>query len=742
MSKQGAPAVAQDNANPPALILRVAVNAPLPRLFDYLPPAGISNLPHGPDWLGRRVVVPFGRQRLTGVVMEVAQQSTHDGDKLRSILSVDLSLPVLPADWLALVRFVSDYYLAPIGEVVNMALPPADRDMPPPPRYWAITTSGRSALAELKPGSVAARLLLSLTAAGCQAESELRKLASDIRPALSKLETQGHITAASAPIAEADAAPELTPAQQAALQEVRAQPEGFASVLLHGVTGSGKTEVYLQLIGDCLAKGQQALMLVPEIALTPHLQAQVERRYPAAHVAVVHSAATDVARGRAFTAAQDGQADVVIGTRLGVFTPMPRLGLMLVDEEHDAAYKQQDGVRYSARDVAIWRARQRQVKIVLGSATPSLESWQHANTQRYALVSLPQRARAQATLPTLHCVDTRKLPLQEGLSPILVAAIEARLQRQEQSLVFINRRGFAPVLACPSCGWVSDCPHCAAHMVLHAADQRMRCHHCGLEGSVPHACPSCGNQDLHAYGRGTQRVEAALLERFPEARIVRVDRDAVRTPKQWQQVLAAATSGEADILVGTQMLSKGHDFPRLTLVGVVGADASLYAADFRAAERLFAQLLQVAGRAGRAELPGEVMIQTEHPDHPVYRALAKHDYTGFAKQQLDERERLGFPPFAYQALLTADAPMLSDALNFLQAAREAGVQLDCSGLLLYDPVPMRMMRRARRERAQLLVDAGQRSVLHGFLRQWVDLLQTIRAPRELRWHLDIDPQEI
>lgn len=717
-------------------IYRVTLGVPLPQLFDYLAPDACD------ADTGLRVTIAFGRGRRQGLVMQVADGSDHPSERLKPVLAVHRDVPPLPAEWLELVRFVSDYYHAPLGEVVELALPPRERPVPDDPAWWDVTAAGRAALPGLRANGVAARILLALTAAGAQPEAALRRLASRVAPVLVELAGKGWIAAAAAPLPVAEAAPELTAAQAAVVQELAAAPPGFAVSLLHGVTGSGKTEVYLRRIGEALAAHRQVLLLVPEIALTPSLEAQVARRFPAARVAVLHSGASDAARGRAFAQAQAGQADVVIGTRLAVFTPLPRLGLILVDEEHDAAYKQQDGVRYSARDVAIWRARQRGVPILLGSATPSLESWQHAQAGRYRLLALPERARPNAVLPALRCVDTRKLPLREGLSVDLLGAIEARLARGEQSLVFLNRRGFAPVLACPACGWVSDCPHCAAHMVLHAADGRMRCHHCGLDSGVPRACPVCGNQDLHAYGRGTQRIEAALLERFPEARILRVDRDAVRSPRQWHEVLAAATSGEADILVGTQMLSKGHDFPRVTLVGVVGADASLFAADFRAPERLFAQLMQVAGRAGRAEWPGEVLIQTEHPQHPVYRALATHDYAGFARQQLEERRQLGFPPFAYQVLLTADAPQLEQAIAFLKAARDTALALDCPGINLYDPVPMRLMRRARRERAQLLVDAAQRPALHAFLRPWVAGLYTLRAPRELRWHVDVDPQEI
>ncbi|HAY09004.1 MAG TPA: primosomal protein N' [Thauera sp.] len=481
--------------------------------------------------------------------------------------------------------------------------------------------------------------------------------------------------------------------------------------------------------------------LRPEIALTPQLEQRVAQRFAAANVVSLHSALADGARSRGFVQALTGRADIVLGTRLAVFAPLPRLGLILVDEEHDASYKQQEGVRYSARDVAVWRARQRGVPIVLGSATPSLETWYHARSERYALQTLSQRAVA-ATLPAVHCIDTRRLKLDEGLSPGLQAAIGQRLERGEQSLVFLNRRGYAPVLSCPSCGWVSRCPHCSANLVVHLADRRLRCHHCGCDGSIPHACPSCGNQDIQPFGRGTQRIEARLAERFPQARVLRVDRDAARTRAQWEKLLDTIAAGEADILVGTQMMAKGHDFPRLTLVGVIGADASLHAADFRAPERLFQQLMQVGGRAGRGTLPGTVLIQTEYPGHPLYQHLGRHDFDAFARMALQERRSAGFPPFTHQAMLRADAPALDDAVEFLRHARRLAEALAPEGLRLYDPVPMRMTRLARRERAQLLIEADQRGLLQAFLLSWIEMLYRQRTARELRWQIDVDPLEV
>jgi primosomal protein N' (replication factor Y) len=419
--------------------------------------------------------------------------------------------------------------------------------------------------------------------------------------------------------------------------------------------------------------------------------------------------------------------------------PLPRLRLIVVDEEHDASFKQQEGLRYSARDVAIWRAHQLGIPVVLGSATPSLETFHHAGSGRYRLLELPERAVAE-DMPVVRVIDTRRQKLQEGLSAELLAALALRLERGEQSLVFLNRRGYAPVLACPPCGWISRCRRCAANLVLHLADQRLRCHHCGFEAGIPRACPDCGNVDLLPFGRGTQRLETMLAERFPEARVLRIDRDSASTPKKWQALLATIHAGGADILVGTQMLAKGHDFPRLTLVGAVGADAALFAADFRAPERLFAQLMQVGGRSGRADLPGEVLIQTEYPDHALYRALADHDYARFAASQLDERRIAGFPPFSFQAMLRAEAREMAQALDFLAAARSTAESL-AAGVMLYDPVPMRLQRLMTLERGQLLAESLSRPALQAFLPQWMDRLYALKMPAGLRWHLDVDPLE-
>ncbi|MDI3514128.1 MAG: hypothetical protein PWP40_1357 [Rhodocyclaceae bacterium] len=723
-------------------IVRVALPIPLPQVFDYVAAdAGAADV-------GRCVKVPFGRGDRNGLIVALGDEAEVDAARLKTVHHIQRAVPPLPADWLELVGFVARYYHAPLGEVVALALPPglrradgvSDADEDP---LLDIAPPGREALAGAKRASRALALLQALAAeTGPWRRSVIRAL--DGGEAVGELlrrgwlaETEGEGGGA----AGTGALPELTAEQAAAVDAILGGGAGFRPWLLHGVTGSGKTEVYLRLAAHMLAQGRQVLMLVPEIALTPQLEQRVAQRFAAANVVSLHSALADGARSRGFVQALSGRADIVLGTRLAVFAPLPRLGLILVDEEHDASYKQQEGVRYSARDVAVWRARQRDVPVVLGSATPSLETWYHARSERYALQTLSQRAVA-ATLPVVRCIDTRRIKLDEGLSPGLQAAIAQRLERGEQSLVFLNRRGYAPVLSCPSCGWVSRCPHCTANLVVHLADRRLRCHHCGCDGPIPHACPSCGNQDIQPFGRGTQRIEARLAELFPQARVLRVDRDAARTRKQWERLLDTIAAGEADILVGTQMMAKGHDFPKLTLVGVIGADSSLHAADFRAPERLFQQLMQVGGRAGRGTLPGEVLIQTEYPMHPLYLHLARHDFDAFARMALQERRAAGFPPFTHQAMLRADAPALEDAVEFLRHARRLAEERAPEVLRLYDPVPMRMTRLARRERAQLLVEADQRGPLQAFLAEWMAVLYRQRTARELRWQLDVDPLDV
>ncbi len=657
-------------------VLRVALDLPLHRLFDYVLDSSST------AEVGLRVRVPFGRGEKIGVIVEIGDDSDWPLAQLKPAGEIRRDLPPLPRDFLALCDFASSYYQAPLGEVLLQALPAGLKRLDPPKR---------------------------------QAGRQAKKIAPAPRP-------------------------ELTAEQSTAIAAIDFAA-GFSANLLHGVTGSGKTEVYLRLVEQALASGRQALLLVPEINLTPQLEERVRARFPETLVVALHSELAEAARERNWRAAFSGEARIVLGTRLAIFTPMPALGLIIVDEEHDASFKQQDGMRYSARDVAVFRAHLAGIPIVLGSATPALETWANAQGGRYGLLTLRERANREASLPDVRILDTRKMVLKEGVSERLIAAIQTRLERGEQSLVFLNRRGYAPVLACPACGWVSRCKRCAANLVLHLADRRLRCHHCGFETGIPKACPTCGNQDIHPFGRGTQRLEGWLQTQFPEARILRVDRDSVKSRKQWEVVLERIHGGEADILVGTQMLAKGHDFPKLTLVGVLGADSALFAADWRAPERLFAQLMQVAGRAGRAELKGEVLIQTQYPDHPLFAAVVAHDYPGFAAQQLKEREQAGFPPYAFQAMLRAEAPEMATAIAFLEQASALPEASADERVMIYDPIPMKMARLANLERGQLLAESSSRPALQAFLPRWRAAIEQLKAPGKLRWHIEVDPLE-
>lgn len=673
--------------------LRVAIDAPLAVNFDYLAPADAT-----PADVGLRVVVPFGTGRRVGVILAVLplQGSETAGDapdatQLKAAESILRDLPPLPEDWISLCLFAASYYQAAPGEALLQAIPTGLR----------------------KPDPVKRRQL--------------------------KAVSQPERTASSQPL--------LTPGQSAVLDDLLPRLNGYSANLLFGITGSGKTEVYLRLIEAVLDQGKQVLLLVPEINLTPLLEARVAQRFPGVPVVSLHSEVTEAARARHFAAALTGEAQIVIGTRLAVFTPMPKLGLIIIDEEHDPAYKQLEGMRYHARDLAVWRAHQAGVPVVLGSATPSPESWANVQSGRYKRLDLPERAHADAVLPDITLLDTRRLTLDEGLSAQLLDELAKGLAAKEQSLLFINRRGYAPVLTCTACGWVSNCRRCAAHLVVHSLDRTLRCHHCGDTSPIPRQCPDCGNADLRPLGRGTQRIEEALHKHFPEARILRVDRDVATTRKQWEALEAQIRSQDVDILVGTQMLAKGHDFPALTRVCVVGADAGLFAADWRAPERLFAQLMQVAGRAGRADKPGRVIVQTEHPEHPLYQCLLRHDTPAFLDLELTARQQAGFPPYAAQAIVRAEAKQIDNVLEFLQRIRTLVPQEQHPDVFIYDPVPMRMVRLAGRERAQLLLESPSRIALQNFLNQWLPMISAGRgmtrghAPGGVRWGVEVDPLE-
>ena len=717
-------------------IVRVALDVPLPRLFDYT----LSEDGSAPP--GVRVVVPFGTRRLVGLVVENPDTTDIDPAKIKPVERVLEDAPTLPGDWLALMRFLSSYYQRPLGETVMTSLPPRLRSLKPLPRedrvFWRAAVRPPES-PPLKPGRKR-DLLERIASRDVVAEDlllpEEPKERAATRTALRALAAAEWIEPGSdLGGVRFVAGHPLTPTQEAVLGTIAAALGRFSPFLLHGVTGSGKTEIYLHLIAEVLRQGRQALVLVPEIGLTPQLEARFRSAFPEAVISLLHSGLDETTRTSGWLRAARGEAGIVLGTRLAVLTPLPRLALMIVDEEHDSSFKQHEGLRYSGRDAAVFRARQAGVPIVLGTATPSLETYANTLAGRYTLAELPDRASPGARMPLVRTVDLRKEPEVHGFTPSLIAALEARLARGEQSLVFINRRGYAPVLTCTACGWAAGCTRCTARLVMHSTDRRLRCHHCGLEEPIPRACPQCGNVDLHAQGRGTQRVEETLAQRFPKARLVRIDRDTARR-KSLTSTLESIRDGGADILIGTQMIAKGHDFPGLTLVGVLNADSALVSTDYRAGERLFATLMQVAGRAGRRGQQGEVIVQTQYPGHPLYLALARHDYAGFARSQLAEREAAGFPPSVFEAALRAESAKLADALKFLKEASELVEAPE--GVTLYDPVPHVITRRANMERAQLLVQSRSRPAMQGFLQAWNESLFE-HAPGNVRWHLDVDP---
>ncbi|CAH1905589.1 Primosomal protein N' [Candidatus Nitrotoga sp. HW29] len=720
-------------------IVRVALDVPLSTLFDYSLDNNIAIIP------GQRVLVSFGRKKMAGVVMECAMDSVLSPERIKPILQILEDIPPLSDELLVLLRFCSDYYHYPLGVTVLSALPVRLRTSQlvtlKEAMQYRLSVSGHALDLNLLPKRkvVQHRILAALKLSPLTA-AQVRALSPSATSALKALAEAGWIETCAVPAASSkftfNNTHTLTLEQQQAVDAIT-KASCFGCFLLHGITGSGKTEIYVHLMNRILQQGGQVLLLVPEINLTPQLENYFHSRLPDVELVSLHSGLSDSERMQNWLRAQSGRARIILGTRLAVFTPLPQLALLIMDEEHDTSFKQQDSLRYSARDVAIFRANQRGIPIILGSATPSLESYYNAQTGRYQMLRLTQRAATQAQLPTVSCINTSNIVMQHGLSEPLLKALAERLQRGEQSLIFINRRGYAPVLMCGACGWLSGCSNCAGKLVLHLKDRRLRCHHCGYQERVPHACPSCGNADLQPVGIGTQRVESALQEYFPKARILRVDRDSTRNKGTWQAMRQQIQEDAVDILVGTQILAKGHDFPNLTLVGVLNPDGALYSSDFRASEKLFAQLVQVAGRAGRANKPGEVLIQTAFPDHPLFRALREHDYDTWAKTLLAERQSAGFPPYMYQAMLRAEAKNETHMYTFLQQARDAAIKL-AMPVDIYGVVPAAMPRRANHFLAQLLVQSAARKPLQHFLREWRPLLDALPA-QKLRWSLDIDP---
>lgn len=737
----------------PDVILRLALPSPLRRLFDYRAPAGIRADQLQP---GMRLRVPFGRREMIGVLIEVTDHTEVPEDKLRPASALLDPVSPLPPALFKLCLWTAQYYQHGLGDTLSWALPVLLRQGEPAQsrqeRFWQIAHGARlddpriaraprqrEALSTLAqhPHGVAHQLLSKL---------QLSKDSLDLLLAkqLVTVEVRCHKPAERHDRWLAQPELPLNSEQRAAFEAVRAGFGSFHAFLLAGVTGSGKTEVYLQLIRETLEAGKQALVLIPEINLGPQTLARFEQRFNA-RIALVHSAVNDRERLDAWLAARDGEADIIIGTRSALFTPMKNPGLIIIDEEHDGSYKQQEGLRYHARDLALVRAHQEDIPILLGSATPSLESLHNAYTGRYGLLRLEHRAGG-AQQPKFMRLDVKSRPLDSGISGPMQQAIGQTLARGQQVLVFLNRRGFAPTLLCHDCGWLSECPRCDARTTVHQRSGELRCHHCGHVERVPRKCPQCGTVDLRPVGAGTERAEERLGILFPDYPVLRVDRDSTSRKDAMNQLFATIQRGQPCILVGTQMLAKGHHFPRVTLVSILDADGGLFSGDFRASERMAQLIVQVAGRAGRAEEPGKVIIQTHLAEHPLLIQLTEQGYFAFAEQAISERRAAGLPPFSHLALLRAEAHKPGQAEGFLDEACSMAEQLLAQmgphSVELLGPVPAPMERRAGRFRAQLLVQAGARAQLHRLLNAWMLQLEQMPSGRQVRWSLDVDPVDL
>ena len=724
---------------------RIAVNVPLSD--------GLLTYSHSePLPPGVRVLVPFRNKTVVGIVWETDIAPDMDAARILSVQTTFSDEPPLPESWRDLLSFTSRYYHYPTGQAVFAALPQGLKEtraveMPQPPLFYALNEAGRAQTPPPTRFNKKAALWDALLSGGMtmaalkQVNAQAAKLIEDwaeqgwietAEAANSVLESCNGQASHSEFVLNAD--------QQKASDEIQTAFGKFQPFLLYGITGSGKTEVYFDAMAKVLAQGRQVLFLLPEINLTPQLLKRVENRFADVPTAVLHSQMAAGKRTQDYLRAMLGQAKLVIGTRLAVFTPMGNVGLIVVDEEHDGSFKQDNELRYHARDLAVWRAKQSGCPVVLGSATPSLESWHKAQSGAYRLLQLTERAHTAAQLPQVDILNVGRLKLDNGFSPQALQLLKQNFEAGGMSLVYLNRRGFAPALFCGDCGHTFGCPNCSAKMVLHQRARQLRCHHCDHREPIPFKCPDCGNQDLTAVGHGTQRVEETLRAFLPKAAVVRVDRDSTAHKNDWADLYRRIADNEIDILVGTQMLAKGHDFARLNLVIVLNADGSLYSADFRAPERLFAELMQVSGRAGRADKPGKVLIQTQLPEHPVFAAVKAQDYAVFAENELNERQMFAMPPFGFQTAVRADAPRVADAMEFLNAAKETIAPLLPESVSQFGAAPMLMVRLAERERAQVFLESTSRQDLHRAVSLWVQVLQQNRDGK-IRWSVDVDVQE-
>ena len=724
---------------------RIAVNVPLSD--------GLLTYSHSePLPPGTRVLVPFRNKTVVGIVWETDIAPDMDTARILSVQTAFVEEKPLPQSWRDLLAFTSRYYHYPTGQAVFAALPQGLKEtraveMPQPPLFYALNEVGR--VQTPPPARFNKKVALwDALLSGGMTMAALKQVNAQAAKLIEDWAEQGWIETTEA--AKSILRPYhgqashskfvLNADQQKASDEIQTAFGKFQPFLLYGITGSGKTEVYFDAMAKVLAQGRQVLFLLPEINLTPQLLKRVENRFADVPTAVLHSQMAAGRRTQDYLRAMLGQAKLVIGTRLAVFTPLPDVGLIVVDEEHDGSFKQDNELRYHARDLAVWRAKQSGCPVVLGSATPSLESWHKAQSGAYRLLQLTERAHTAAQLPQVDILNVGRLKLDNGFSPQALQLLKQNFEAGGMSLVYLNRRGFAPALFCGDCGHTFGCPNCSAKMVLHQRARQLRCHHCDHREPIPFKCPDCGNQDLTAVGHGTQRVEETLRAFLPKAAVVRVDRDSTAHKNDWADLYRRIADNEIDILVGTQMLAKGHDFARLNLVIVLNADGSLYSADFRAPERLFAELMQVSGRAGRADKPGKVLIQTQLPEHPVFAAVKAQDYAVFAENELNERQMFAMPPFGFQTAVRADAPRVADAMEFLNAAKETLAPLLPESVSQFGAAPMLMVRLAERERAQIFLESPSRQDLHRAVSLWVQVLQQNRDGK-IRWSVDVDVQE-
>lgn len=715
----------------------IALNSVLPPLSYHYP---------RPLQIGTRVVVTLNGKTQIGLVWQTNIQPNFNPDKILPIMHTFEDEPMLPESWIQLIQFTARYYHYPIGQTAFSALAPAFKEnkplvLPTPPQYYTLNSLGKQQPAPPTHHHKQYHLWQALLS-GSHSLAELKKIHHKAAEILDKyikkqwIDINSEIQSPSPLVSHTH-----NPDQIQAIHTICQTLNQFQPYVLHGITGSGKTEVYFETIAKALAHNKQVLFMLPEINLTPQLLHRIAQRFPNTPTAVLHSQMSHATRNQNYLNALQGQAKLIIGTRLSVFTPCPQLGLIIVDEEHDSSFKQDNELRYHARNLAVWRAQQAQCPIILGSATPSLETWHKVQIGAYQLLSLPKRAIPNAQPPKIEILDIRKQSLNNGIASHVLQKLQDNYHQGGLSMVYLNRRGFSPALFCSDCGHIFGCPNCSSKMVLHQRVKQLRCHHCDFRQPIPNHCPSCGNQDLTPVGQGTQRIEETLRQTLPNARIARVDRDSTNHKHDWEQLYQAIHRQEIDLLIGTQMLAKGHDFPQLNLVVIINADNLLFSNDFRATERLFSELMQVSGRAGRASHTGQVIIQTKLPEHPIFTAIRNQDYAQFANEELKQRELFQLPPYYFQAAIRADAPKLNEATEFLNQIRDQIATMLPEHVTQLGSIPMQLTKLAQRERAQIFIESPNRKSLHHTLSLWQQLLSQNKNSK-IRWHIDVDNQEI